>query len=221
MKFSDTRPGYFKKLGTIANTLGDFTILLGSKNILLVFTKLVMSLVYHYRLDEANASEIGTEYVSGTNTATTSGITSIVYPTYGNVANFADSRFAIGNMSSLINNNSRTYSLWVSFDSGLAATHLMSTGTGSSWDYLVGNNPNPRFYTNGNAGVLGPGVDLIVPDTWYHVVCTYDNNAQLQVLYVNGTSIGTEKVHQEMTKAMIKIHRHDRELVKSQNERKK
>lgn len=146
-----------------------------------------MALILNYKLDETNSVDIGTEYVTGTDTAVNNNVTSTTDATYGTVAEFngTNSSLLIQNIPTLIGNSSRTYSFWVSTNDLSSNTAILATDSGSDWRWVAGST-NSRWYTHTKNGSQVLYTQSTIINTWYHFVSTYDSSTSLHELYIDG-----------------------------------
>lgn len=81
---------------------------------------------------------------------------------------------------------------WFKFNSSAGAQMLVAktVGTGTSESFVLFYQSGALFGTAGNTGGTGPFVSLPftpVTGTWYHISYTFDDAANTQALYINGT----------------------------------
>ena len=97
------------------------------------------------------------------------------------------------NTSSILAQNTRTYSLWVNINSNLITEyqHLITSADPCGCDYLSINGNHPTYIANGTFGRFycgksgADGTFAIHDDVWHHIVLIHDYAAQTAYLYID------------------------------------
>ena len=95
--------------------------------------------------------------------------------------------------STLLAQNTRSYSLWVNINSTLINenSHLITSFDPCACDYLSINGNHPTYISNGTSGRFYDGKSgnlstfAINDDTWHHIVVIHDYAAQTAYLYID------------------------------------